>query len=144
MDIAGDHPVPSILIIITSSLCSSSNACRFPRSRPCIPFSSSRNCINDLPYSEPLVTKIYSEGLLLLPIPSVPPSNLYEVTSSTLYMNRIFSLTGFVFSLFQSLMPLYAIPVFSENSYWLIPHLSSSPKISSDIIICSYPFRLKC
>ena len=60
-----------------SSLYISDNACIYPRCRPFIPFSSSRNCINALPYSESLVAKIYSEGSLLLSIPSVPPSSSY-------------------------------------------------------------------
>lgn len=107
--------------------------CIYPRSRPCIPFSSSKNCINALPYSESLMTKIFSEGLLPLPIPSIPPSIPYRVTSSTLHMIRIFSLTRFVFFFFQSLMPLRAIPVFSENSFWLIPKilLTSTQKLPS-------------
>ena len=94
-NIIGDHPVPSTLIIIVpSSLCISDNSCIYLRSQPCIPFSSSRNCINALPYSKSLVANIYSEGLLLLPIPSLPPSSLYGVTSSTLHMIRILSLEG--------------------------------------------------
>ena len=116
--ISEDHPVPSMLIIIIpSSLRISNNACIYPKSRPCLPFSSSRNCINALPYSESLVTKIYSEGLLLLPIPFAPPCSSYGVTSSTLHMISIYSLTGFVLFLFQSLMLLCAIPVFLENSF---------------------------
>ena len=51
-------------------------------------------------------------------------------------MIRIFSLTGFVFFLFQSLMLLCAIPVFSENSFCDIPRLSNNSKIRSDIVIC--------
>ena len=90
---------------------SGSSHCIYPKSRPCIPFSSSRNCINALLYSESLVAKIYSEGLLLLPIPSVPPSSSYVVTPSTLHMIRIFPLIGFVFFLFQSLMLLWTISV---------------------------------
>ena len=110
--ISGDHPVPSMLIIIIpSSLRISNNACMYPKSRPCLPFSSSRNCINALLYSESLVAKIYSERLLLLPIPSVPPSSSYVVTPSTLHMIRIFPLIGFVFFLFQSLMLLWTISV---------------------------------
>ena len=62
-NIIGDHPVPSTLIIIVpSSLCISDNSCIYLRSQPCIPFSSSRNCINALPYSKSLVANIYSEG----------------------------------------------------------------------------------
>ena len=94
--------------------------------KPALPsflHSSSRNCINALPYSESLVTKIFSEGLLLLPIPFAPPCSSYGVTSSTLHMISIYSLTGFVLFLFQSLMLLCAIPVFLENSFYLIPPL---------------------
>ena len=32
-------------------------------------------------------------------------------------------------------MLLWAIPVFSENSFWLIPRFSSSSNILSDIVI---------
>ena len=45
-NISGDHPVPSMLIVIVpSALRISNNACIYPISRPCIPFSNSRNCI---------------------------------------------------------------------------------------------------
>ena len=57
-------------------------------------------------------------------------------------MIRIFSLTGFVFFLFQSLILLCAIPVFSENSFCVIPRLSNSSNIRSDIVICLCPFAL--
>ena len=62
--------------------CISDNACIYPRSRPCILFSCSINCINALSYSESLVTKIYSEGLLLLQIPSVPATSLIVTTKA--------------------------------------------------------------
>ena len=42
----------------SSLCCISDNACTYPRSCPCIPFSSSKNYINALPHSESLVTKI--------------------------------------------------------------------------------------
>ena len=81
------------------------------------------------------MTKIYSEGLLLLPIPSVPLSSSYRVTKGTIHIIRIFSLTGFVFFLFQSLMLLYAIPVFSENSFGSFP---AYPAVQKSSLILSY------
>ena len=120
------------------SCCISVSAFRYPSSRPCLPLSKARNSNTALPYSEFLSISIISEGLLRLPTPSVAPRSSYGVTSNTLQMIRIFSLTGFVFFLFQSLMLLWAIPVFSENSFWLIPRFSSSSNILSDIVI-SHP-----
>ena len=99
-NITGDHPVPSTLIVyysFYSSLCITDNACIYPRTlevSPAFLSSAQENFINALPYSKSLVTKIYSYGLLLLQIPSVPTNSPYGVTSSTLYMIRISSPTS--------------------------------------------------
>lgn len=104
-----------------SSLYISANARIYPISRPCIPSSSSRNCIN-VPYLESLGTNIYSEGSLPLPIPSEPPSSSYRVTSSTPHMIRIFSPTDYSIS---TVLP----HLYSNALYFLAfnPRLSLSP-----------------
>ena len=75
--------------------------------------------------------------LPLLPFPSVSLNSSYGVTPRTSQMISIFSETGSVFFRFQSLTVLCAIPVSSENFFWLIPRASRRLNIFSDIVIAN-------